>query len=85
MAVIRQAHSDRDRSHHWILAPCGASMGGWREAIAAGTGIDSIKKVEILSGIQERLPDLPEINLQEVSSLRTIGEIAEYLKSHGMV
>ena len=53
--------------------------------IETDLGIDSIKKVEILSGIQEMVPDLPEINLQEVSSLRTIGEIAEYLKSHGMV
>jgi len=43
----------------------------------ADLGIDSIKRVEILNGIQERLPDLPEINPEDLSELRTLEQIIE--------
>ncbi len=43
----------------------------------ADLGIDSIKRVEILNGIQERLPNLPEINPEELSELRTLEQIIE--------
>nr|WP_281415421.1 type I polyketide synthase [Pelotalea chapellei] len=42
-------------------------------------GIDSIKRVEILSALQERLPDAPVIGPEQLGSLNTLGEIAAYL------
>ncbi|WP_017652344.1 type I polyketide synthase [Fortiea contorta] len=48
----------------------------------ADLGIDSIKRVEILGGLQELYPDLPKPNLEELSEKRTIGQVVEYLESH---
>lgn len=48
----------------------------------ADLGIDSIKRVEILNGIQEQLPDLPQLNPEELAELRTLEQIADYMKSH---
>ena len=45
----------------------------------AGLGIDSIKQVEILSELQERLPGLPEIAPSELANLRTLRDVAEKL------
>ena len=42
-------------------------------------GIDSIKRVEILSALQERLPDAPVIGPEQLGSLNTLGEIATFL------
>jgi len=45
----------------------------------AGLGIDSIKQVEILSELQERLPELPEIAPSELAELVTLRDVAERL------
>ncbi len=45
----------------------------------ADLGIDSIKRVEILSAIQERLPGSPVIGPEHLGTLRTLGDIAAYL------
>jgi len=42
-------------------------------------GIDSIKRVEILSALQERLPGSPVIGPEHLGSLHTLGEIARFL------
>ena len=42
-------------------------------------GIDSIKRVEILSALQERLPAAPVIGPEQMGNLRTLGDIAEFL------
>ena len=42
-------------------------------------GIDSIKRVEILSALQERLPDSPVIGPEYLGTLQTLGEIANFL------
>ena len=42
-------------------------------------GIDSIKRVEILSALQERLPGAPVIGPEHLGTLRTLGEIAAHL------
>ncbi len=39
-------------------------------------GVDSIKQVEILSAVRERLPELPEIDPERLADLRTISAIA---------
>ena len=44
-------------------------------------GIDSIKRVEILSTLQERLPGTPAIGPEHLGTLRTLGEIARHLGS----
>ena len=45
----------------------------------ADLGIDSIKRVEILNGIQEKQPELPPVNPEELSELRTLGQIVEHM------
>ena len=42
-------------------------------------GIDSIKRVEILSTMRERAPSLPEVEPSQMAALRTLGEIASHL------
>ena len=42
-------------------------------------GIDSIKRVEILSALQERLPAAPVIGPEQIGTLRTLGDIASFL------
>jgi acyl transferase domain-containing protein/short-subunit dehydrogenase len=43
-------------------------------------GIDSIKRVEILSAVVERVPELPEIDSEAMIALRTLGQIVDYLE-----
>jgi len=45
----------------------------------ADLGIDSIKRVEILSALQERLPDAPAVSPDDMAKIRTVGQIAEYI------
>ena len=51
----------------------------------AGLGIDSIKQVEILSELQERLPGIPEIAPSELASLRTLRDVADKLSGKASV
>ncbi len=48
--------------------------------IESDLGIDSIKRVEILSTLEERMPDLPPVSPEIMGTLRTLGEIVEHLK-----
>jgi acyl transferase domain-containing protein len=43
----------------------------------ADLGIDSIKRVEILGAVQEKYPDLPSINAEELVELRTLEQIID--------
>ena len=47
--------------------------------LEADLGVDSIKRVQVLGSIQERMPDLPEIRLEQLGELRTVDQIADYL------
>ncbi len=49
-------------------------------ALDADLGIDSIKRVEILSALQERLPDAPVIEPEHLGTLRTLRQIAGFLR-----
>ncbi len=49
----------------------------------ADLGIDSIKRVEILAALQERLPQLPEVQPEQLGRLRTLQEITVHLKGTG--
>jgi NADP-dependent 3-hydroxy acid dehydrogenase YdfG/acyl carrier protein len=48
--------------------------------LEADLGIDSIKRVEILSAMRERAPGLPEVNATEMAALRTLGQIVDYMR-----
>ena len=49
--------------------------------IEAELGIDSIKRVEILSALEEKIPGLPAVSPDLMGSLKTLGQIAEYLST----
>ncbi len=51
--------------------------------IEADLGIDSIKRVEILSAFEEKLPDLPPISPDKVATLKTLGQIVDVLTENG--
>src|SRR5260370_706925 len=48
-------------------------------ALDADLGIDSIKRVEILSALQERLPDAPAVGAEQLGSLHTLRQVADFL------
>lgn len=50
-------------------------------ALEADLGIDSIKRVEILSAVQQRVPSLPEVEASALAELSTLQEIVDYLTS----
>src|SRR5205823_729155 len=45
----------------------------------ADLGIDSIKRVEILSALQERLPDAPQVKPEHLGTLHTLADVADFL------
>ena len=53
--------------------------------LEADLGIDSIKRVEILSSMEERVPSLPSIEASVLAELRTITQIAELMNSENPV
>ncbi len=46
-------------------------------------GIDSIKRVEILAAMREKLPDAPVVGPQHVGTLRTLRQIIDFLSQGG--
>lgn len=51
--------------------------------IEADLGIDSIKRVEILSALEERIPGLPTVSPEIMGSLRTIEDVIGFLENNG--
>ena len=49
--------------------------------IEADLGIDSIKRVEILSAMEERMPHLPQVTPDMVGTLKTLGQICDFLST----
>jgi acyl carrier protein len=45
----------------------------------ADLGIDSIKRVEILGAMEERVPGLPTVEAETLAELRTLGQIADLM------
>jgi acyl carrier protein len=52
-------------------------------ALDADLGIDSIKRVEILSALQERLPQAPPIKPEHLGTLHNLRQIAAFLAGAG--
>ncbi len=44
-------------------------------------GIDSIKRVEILSALQDKMPDLPIVAADDLAALQTLQQIIEYMNA----
>ncbi len=51
--------------------------------LEADLGVDSIKRVEILSAVMERAPGLPDVNTAKLASMRTLREIVNHLGQEG--
>ncbi|MDX2454394.1 SDR family NAD(P)-dependent oxidoreductase, partial [Desulfosarcina sp.] len=49
--------------------------------IEADLGIDSIKRVEILSAMEERMPHLPQVTPDMLGTLKTLSQICTYLSA----
>ncbi len=47
--------------------------------LEADLGIDSIKRVEILSAVRERAPGLPQVDPARMAAMRTLAEIVAFL------
>ncbi|RIK64529.1 MAG: polyketide-type polyunsaturated fatty acid synthase PfaA, partial [Planctomycetota bacterium] len=77
--------ASRERLESAVLEIVGEKTGYPREMIAlemdieADLGIDSIKRVEIVAAIEERVPGLPSLKPEHMGSLRTLGQIVDYL------
>jgi NAD(P)-dependent dehydrogenase (short-subunit alcohol dehydrogenase family)/acyl carrier protein len=50
-------------------------------ALDTDLGIDSIKRVEILSALQSQLPGAPAIKPEHLGTLQTVGQIVDFLAS----
>ena len=50
-------------------------------ALESDLGIDSIKRVEILSAVREAAPGLPEVDTAEMAKLATLGQVVDHLRS----
>ena len=51
-------------------------------SLEADLGIDSIKRVEILSEMMKRAPGLPKVDTKKMASLNTLGEIVQTMNDH---
>jgi len=49
-------------------------------ALEADLGIDSIKRVEILSAIKDEAPAMPEVDASEMAKLQTLGQVLAYME-----
>ena len=49
--------------------------------LEADLGIDSIKRVEILSAMRQRVPDMPQVNTAKMATMRTLAQIIELVSA----
>ena len=49
--------------------------------LEADLGIDSIKRVEILSALQERMPEMPAVKPEDLGTLQTLQQIVDHMLS----
>src|SRR5207302_167132 len=70
-AVVRSVVSEKTGYPPEMLEP---QMG-----LDADLGIDSIKRVEILSALQEKLPGAPTVKPEHLGTLHTLRDIAAFL------
>ncbi|HEV3439043.1 MAG TPA: SDR family NAD(P)-dependent oxidoreductase [Gemmata sp.] len=54
-------------------------------SLDADLGVDSIKRVEILSTLQERLPDAPVVKPEHLGTLHTLRDVADFLNGQQLL
>ena len=84
---LQPSHSEKKKLERIMLEVVSELTGypietlGLDMDIEADLGIDSIKRVEILSTLEEKMPDLPSVSPEIIGTLKTLGQIAEHLKN----
>ncbi|HEV2947698.1 MAG TPA: beta-ketoacyl synthase N-terminal-like domain-containing protein, partial [Gemmataceae bacterium] len=58
-----------------------AEMLDWEMELDSDLGIDSIKRVEIFSALQERLPHAPAVKSEHLGTLRTLRQVVDFLSA----
>ncbi|WP_437486954.1 SDR family NAD(P)-dependent oxidoreductase [Sorangium sp. So ce1014] len=58
-----------------------AEMLGLQMELESDLGIDSIKRVEILSAVRDRTPGLSEVDASALAQLRTLGQVVDHLRA----
>ena len=58
-----------------------AEMLNWEMAMESELGIDSIKRVEILSAIQDRFPRLASADMTRMIELKTLADIRDFMEA----
>ncbi|MFZ0724248.1 MAG: SDR family oxidoreductase [Desulfobacterales bacterium] len=90
-AAAQPLEADRQALMGVLIEVVGELTGYPAEMIDAGMdieadlGIDSIKRVEILSAIEEKLPGLHRVSPADMGRLKTLDHIADYLGTPGRV
>ncbi|MGE5256792.1 MAG: beta-ketoacyl synthase N-terminal-like domain-containing protein, partial [Hyphomicrobiales bacterium] len=79
----RQALGDTLLSVVSALTGYPVEMLGLDMDIEADLGIDSIKRVEILSALEEKMPGLPAVAPEDLGRLKTLGQIITHLSAPG--
>jgi acyl transferase domain-containing protein/NAD(P)-dependent dehydrogenase (short-subunit alcohol dehydrogenase family) len=80
-----KAPPSRDRLVGTLLEAVAVKTGFPRESLdlsmdlESDLGIDSIKRVEILSAVREAMPELPEVADDVLSGLRKLGDVVDHL------
>ncbi|MFZ0612079.1 MAG: SDR family oxidoreductase [Desulfobacterales bacterium] len=88
-AAAQPVETDRKALMNALIEVVGELTGYPIEMIDAGMdieadlGIDSIKRVEILSAMEEKLPGLHSVSPADMGRLKTLAQIADYLGAPG--
>lgn len=81
----QSASADRTKIENVLLEVVCEKTGYPREMvdldmdIEADLGVDSIKRVEIIAGVEERLPDWSGVNPEHMGGIRTLREIVSFV------
>ncbi|GDY18753.1 hypothetical protein LBMAG56_00980 [Verrucomicrobiota bacterium] len=84
-AVVPAARADTSRVEQTLLGVVAEKTGYPAEMLNLGMsldadlGIDSIKRVEILSALQEKLPDVPVIKPDQLGALQSLQQVVDFL------
>lgn len=80
-----QAFNQLDKLKELLLEIISTTTGYPRDILTpemqleADLGIDSIKRVEIFMTVNEKVPNLPEVSIEELANLQSIGQILDFM------
>ncbi|HEX4609971.1 MAG TPA: acyltransferase domain-containing protein, partial [Urbifossiella sp.] len=84
-AAAAKAGGTRERVEHILLEVVAEKTGypvsslDLSQGLDSDLGVDSIKRVEILSALQEKLPDAPVVKPEHLGTLHTLKDVADFL------